>query len=575
LVATKNRSRRIFWSLAFLVSLTGIEVGCRIIERIENAVARSKSPYVEAVNPVPAFEIVEIDGRKWVQRTGYQPLMGMLRPFPLERPPGGLRVFFLGGSAAAGWPYAHGYNNASLLEAKLRALYPGRPIEVFNVAGGTYGSHRVKLILEEVVHYNPDLLVLYNGNNEFLENLVFRPRDPPAPWDRSAAARLAYRATVSLTTPVPRFDVRNYELADQISNRLSWAFSKASRYRTDPRQFQLLLDFYRSNMESMVATAKEAKVPLVLVTCPVNLRDWTPNVSRHRQDLQPGEKARWTALFREGTLALERNDPGAAVAPLAAAVALDDEYAEAHFSLGDALRRTGRKIEARAEYLRALERDAFPFRELPEFQQILREIAARQEVPLADVIPPLEAVAADGIPGDDVFVDYVHLTQAGQEIVAHEVVRTLRRAGLLPEVSAADVERTRIEIPTTFFPFEEVDRVDVVYHQSMIMHQYRKLDALYEELVAVMIRAAKEEPSLAARCEDRRKIYGMIQEAVVPYRKLLWAEKLGLLQETFTPEQAEAIYQQYVKTMRWSIAKPWSREDYQRALPSLRYQPAQ
>ena len=32
----------------------------------------------------------------------------------------------------------------------LRKLYPGRPIEVFNMAAGTYGSHRVKQVLEEV-----------------------------------------------------------------------------------------------------------------------------------------------------------------------------------------------------------------------------------------------------------------------------------------------------------------------------------------------------------------------------------------------------------------------------------------
>ena len=572
-----RRDRPAFWLLALLLVAAGLELGSRVIEQAENVVARGRNPHVEAVNYVPAFEVVELDGRKMVRRTGYQPLMATLeKPFPLERPPGGLRVFFLGASAAAGWPYELSpYNNASLLEAKLKQLYPGRPVEVVNMAAGTYGSHRVKLILEEVVRYHPDLIVLYNGNNEFLENLVFRPTRPPAPWDRSAVARLGFRVAVELTSPRPRFDVKNYELADQISNRLSWAFSKASRYREDPRQFRLLLDFYRFNMESMVATAREAGVPLVLVTCPVNLKDWSPNVSRHRPDLAPAEKARWTALYREGVLALERGDPGAAVAPLAAAVALDDEYAAAHFSLGEALRRSGRAPEAKAQYLLALERDAFPFRELPEFQEVLRSIAAARQVPLADVLPPLEAAAGDGIPGDDLFVDYVHLTQRGQEIVAHEVVRTLLAHGLLPGVGAADVERTRVAIPETFVPRQEVHRVDVTYHQSMLMQQYGKLDALYAELVAVMDRAAREDPSLAPFCEERRKAYEIVQAAVTPYRKLLRAERLGLLAETFTPEEAETIYQNYVRTMRWSVAKPWSKEEFQRELPSLKYRPAE
>ena len=441
------------------------------------------------------------------------------------------------------------------------------------MAAGTYGSHRVQLILDEVVHYNPDLLVLYNGNNELLENLVFRPRSPPAPWDRSAAIRLAYRVVVALTTPLPKFDVQNYELSDQISNHRSFAFAKASRYRADPRQFRLLLDFYRYNMEGMIATAREAKVPLLLLTCPVNVQDWSPNVSRHREGLSPSDKARWTALYREGILALERADPAAAIGPLMAAGALDDVDAEGPFSLGQALLRTGRKVEAKAEFLRALERDAFPFRELPEFQAILREVAAKTGTPLVDVVPPLEAASMDGILGDDLFVDYVHLTQRGQEIVAHEIVKGLQTRGMLPGISAAQVERTRLEIPETFDPSEEVFRVDVTYHQSMIMHQYGRLDALYDELVDVLARAAKAEPSMAPWCEERRKVYGLVHAAVTPYRKLLRAEKLGLLEQTFTPEEAEAIYQQYVKMTRWSVAKPWSRQEFERALPSLHYRP--
>ena len=114
------RRRPVFWVLGVLLVLVGVELGARIIEQVENAVARRRAPYVEAVNPVPAFEIVEVGGRKMVQRTGSQPLMARPDPFPLERPAGGLRVFFLGGSAAAGWPYHETpYHNAALLEAKL------------------------------------------------------------------------------------------------------------------------------------------------------------------------------------------------------------------------------------------------------------------------------------------------------------------------------------------------------------------------------------------------------------------------------------------------------------------------
>lgn len=565
------RGRPAFWLLAALLVLAGIELGCRLIERVENAAARRKNPYVEAINPVPAFEVVELEGRQMVRRTGFHPLMVQPKPFPLERPEGGLRVFVLGASAAAGWPFQLGETNLSaLLERKLRALQPGRPIEVINMAAGTYGSHRVKLILEESLRYHPDLLVLYNGNNELLEGLVYRPRTPPAPWDRSAAARLAYRVALAPRSPLPSFDVKNYSFDDQQANHLAFAFGQASRYREDPRQFQALLEHYRFNVEGMVASAAEAKVPLLLVTCPVNLKDWTPNVSRHRADLDGFTRSRWTGLYREAVLAVERGDYPAAEGPLRAALALDDEYAEAHYYLAEALRRSGRRAEAKAEYVLALQRDAFPFRELPEFQRVLAEVAAARGTPLVDIVAPLEAVAGDGIPGFDVLIDYVHLTEQSQEIAAHALVQALRARGLLPGVTEAAVAGSRLTIEPTFWPERDAYVVDVSYNLAMIMHQYDRLDALYARLVEVLTRAAREDPSLAPHCQERLATYRQVHQIATDYRRLLRARKLGLVPQTFTPEQARAIDERYADMIHWSNAERLSREEFLR-----RIEPAQ
>lgn len=560
----------VFWLLTFLIVVVGIELGARILERIENIVARHKNPFVESVNPVPAFKIVDYFGTKYVARSGFHPLMNPeLAPFPLKRPEGGLRIFVLGGSAAAGWPYHVGDTNISaLLERKLRMLYPGRPIEVIAVTAGTYASHRVKLILEEVLRYNPDALFLYNGNNEFLENLVYRPRKPPPPWDISAAIRLTYR----LAVPLPRVDVQNYDISAQVPNTLSFAFSQASLYREDSRQFDLLLEHYRFNIEEMIAAARAAGVPLFPLTCPVNLKDWAPNVSRHRKNLTRGENSRWNDLFREGYLAIERGAYASAVAPLSSAVALDDEYAEAHYRLAESLRRTGKQTEAKAEYIRALQRDAFPFRELPEFQNILREVAAKRGVPLVDIIPPLESVAGDGILGLDVLIDYVHLSEQSQEIVAHEMVKAFLAQGMLEGISPADIERSRIVISKKFSARRDVMAADLNYNMAMIMHQYERLDALYEKAIEIFSRAAKEDPSLAEECRGRIDLFRLIQPVVRAYRDLLRADKLGLREKTYTPEETQRIFSEY-REMIYHIKTPGlSREEFLKKVPRTPFQ---
>jgi tetratricopeptide (TPR) repeat protein len=379
-----------------------------------------------------------------------------------------------------------------------------------------------------------------------------------------------FRVVTSLTTPLPRFDVERYDFGDQTANHLSFAFAQASRYREDPAQFQLLLEHYRFNLDTMITSAEAAKVPLFLLSCPVNLKDWTPNVSRHRRDLDATTRAQWTALFREGFVAVERGDFAAALAPLRGAIALDDEYAEAHFRLATALRKTGQLAEARAEYVRALERDAFPFRELPELQGILREIAARRSVPLVDIVTALDAVAGDGIPGFDVFIDYVHLTEQSQELVAQEMLRALQARDLLPGVSTADVDRARIAISDTFWPERDAYAVDVNYNLAMLMHQYDRLDALYARLVQVLERAAKEDPSLAAHCQQRLRQYGLVHERAVAYRDLLRAEKLGVLRQTYTIGQVQAISDRYAEMIHWTNASSLTRDEFLRRLSGFR-----
>jgi len=564
-----DRKRLVLWALTFLITVTCIELGARLIEWIENTVTRSKNPYVESVNPVPAFKVSNDGGTTVVKQSGLHPLMNIdLRPFPLERPKDGLRIFVLGGSAAAGWPFNLSRTDmSSMLEHKLKILFPGRSIEVINAAAGTYASHRVKLILEEVLHYNPDAIFLYNGNNEFLENLVYRTRTPSPPWDCSAVFRIVYRAVMVLTKPLPRFDVKNYDIDASVPNSLAFAFSKASMYREDPHQFQMLLEHYRFNIEGMVAAAGKAKVPLFLLTCPVNLKNWVPNVSRHRKDLSSGEKARWTGFFRDGYLAIERGDFAAAIDPLRAAIAIDDEYAEAHYRLAEALRRTGQRTEAKGEYLLALQRDAFPFRELPEFQNILKEVAAKRGVPLSDIVKLLEAAAGDGILGLDILIDYCHLTERSQELVAQEMVTTLRVHGLLHGVSAADLERVRIAIPTEFMPSQDVDIAETLYHSAMDMQQYEQIDVLYEKAIATFRRSLKEGGEIAERSRHLISLLTDVHRVVCEYRDLRRAQKLGLLETTYTPEEAQRIFTAYREMMYMLYSQYLSKEDFDRRIP--------
>jgi len=81
--------------------------------------------------------------------------------FVLPKPSGTLRVFVAGESAAA----LLGGANAELAAA-LRRAYPGRRVELINCGMGAYESRRIQGVVEEILDYGPDLLIVLSGNNE-------------------------------------------------------------------------------------------------------------------------------------------------------------------------------------------------------------------------------------------------------------------------------------------------------------------------------------------------------------------------------------------------------------------------
>ncbi len=107
--------------------------------------------------------------------------------FAAHKPAGTFRIFALGESTTQGEPYSTATAYPAWLELELRAA-TGRPVEVINCGGLSYASYRIRAILHEVLdRYQPDLIILYCGQNEFLERRTYDGwRDVPLPIARAS-----------------------------------------------------------------------------------------------------------------------------------------------------------------------------------------------------------------------------------------------------------------------------------------------------------------------------------------------------------------------------------------------------
>jgi tetratricopeptide (TPR) repeat protein len=534
-----------------LVALALLEGSSRFLEPVLDRVVplpEHGRQFVTTTNPMRVFQLEEGEkGETYTRTEDHWIPRG--QSFAARKSPSTVRVFCLGGSASNGWPHPWELSYPALLEAKLRALYPDHTIEVLNLGGNTYASYRVKIVFDEIIEYQPDLVLVYCGHNEFLENVVYIPtvltRDKA--WERLALGRLVRRAVETTRRGRGVIDLSSYDARDQVASRLSFAFGKASEMRGDPEQLRMVREHFRFNLAWMVTSCRSRGVGVALITAPVNLKHWSPNVSLHRKDLSEDDVGRWQVAYRSGVLALEDGHWERAAVALTEAAEIDSEHAETWFQLGSALRRLNRPSEAKAAYQQALLLDAFPFRSI--FNPDVRDIADRHGVPLVDAVAALEGESRDGIVGLGRLVDYVHPTAASNEIIAHEVVTTLLEHGLLPAKPAVPVKQTRIHIP----PREEddLDTLRALFGQFLIMRQYGGLERIANRLQ----RAIRRRHAVASVPEKAglERLLGRVDETMTvirPYRQLLRAEKLGILDEEFTRAEAQAVFGDYVEFIR-------------------------
>ena len=339
--------------------------------------------------------------------------------FTTDKGPETLRIFVLGASAAAGWPHPPNQTFTRYLQDSLQLANPERKIEVINAAAHGFPSYRVRQVFDEIIEFDPDAILIYSGNNEFLEGRRYREHA------LSSARGLLQRSR--LVQLSQRLLPNHTHLSGEKLNELAAAmWSKVQRQavglRSDPTQFRAVQDHYRASLSHMVSAAQDRQIPVLLLTVPSNLRDWLPTVSR---PIPPTVNTDWQLAFNRGRKALLQRRSGVAVESLAQAIQLAPRHAESHFWLGRALEADGHRGEALESFRAAKDQDLNPFRAISAFNTILRDLASQEGVGLVDLELRLEQQARGAAPGFDLFLDYVHPTVAGNQSIAETVHEAL------------------------------------------------------------------------------------------------------------------------------------------------------
>ncbi len=392
-------------------------------------------PFAGFSSTVPVFETAVRDDGVRIFRTSPKRRVPVPQEFLAEKPPGGFRAFVVGESSAAGVPYPATHAFSAFLQRRLRAELPGVPVEVVNAAISGYASRRILAVVRELARYEPDLLIVYAGHNEFAERKYYAHLIDMNPalfrlWELLAQTRvyaLASRAFGDPTGKKPQFDFSDlnnaYEMFAVADERLEGVYPT-------PRELEWGERHYRFNVTEMIAAMDAVGARTMLLTLSQNFADWPPAASSHRPDLTPEELAAFDEALREGRARAARGDCAGALERYRAAREIDDTYALLLYEIATCERALGDLAAARQDYRLASDLDRVPHGAPTRFNDVLREIARERGALLVEVDRVLEERSPGGIVGDNFFADFCHPNLAANAAIAEAVAVVLRDAGI-------------------------------------------------------------------------------------------------------------------------------------------------
>ncbi len=349
--------------------------------------------------------------------------------------PGTFRIFCLGGSTTVGYPYWYNGSFSSFLRDRLHRVFPEKTFEVVNMGMTATNSFTVNDMARELVNYEPDLFIVYDGHNEFYGALGVASNESigRARWITDIYLRAIHLKTVLLLRSVIT-GIAGLFSADVAELPGSTMMERLAYGQLVPYGSSLYaagLAAYRSNLEDLKQLGASHGVPVILGSQVSNLRDLPPFVSVHPQDMSGASRAAFDFRVGAGLSNCRSGRIDSAIVSFRAAAALDPGYALVHFQMAQCLDSAGRRDEALPEYVRARDLDQLRFRAGSDFNNALKGECDRPGFVFVDMEKAFSSRSPDRIVGSSLIVEHLHPNARGFFLMAREYAQAMRKAGLV------------------------------------------------------------------------------------------------------------------------------------------------
>ena len=447
--------------------------------------------------------------------------------FPRSKPINTFRIFCLGGSTTYGRPYDDVTSFPGWLRELLPVADPKLSWEVINAGGISYASYRIAALVEELIQYEPDLLVIYTGHNEFLEQRTYPELSTMSPVlmkSVTTAARFRTYTVVQQLLSRTRFENASpYQMSQEVDEILDHTVGPSSYHRNDHLRDQVIQHF-ELNLRRIIDIARAGGAKVVLIAPASNLKDCAPFKSQHRSHLSDLKKQQFEeSLDRAQSLQLQRK-PKQALIQTEQALKIDDRYAELHYRRAQLFLETQQMQQALTASQQAQEEDVCPLRAIAGIREACQRVADTTKTPLIDFHQQLQQQCAaehqHRLPGHEYFLDHVHLRPAVHRQLAIHIVESMLQNALI--ANKTDWENRDL----TVIDRRVYGRVDETAHASALRNLAKVLNwaGKHLEAGALAVEALEtlsSDPEALLLAAPYLKTMGRFNEAIDHYQRAL------------------------------------------------------
>lgn len=350
---------------------------------------------------------------------------GNIEAFKVNKTANTVRLFVLGESTTAGYPYGHNGSFHRWLYYRLMNTYPGIHFEVINLSLTAVNSYTVLDFGKQLVDYKADAVLIYTGHNEYYGALGVGSTSHIA--NNRTLVRLVLQLRRSRIVQLIESCLRNLKSGTKTSvnqrENLMKRMAASQQIRYGSEEYNTGITQFQTNMDELCQVLQHRSIPVFLSTLVSNEKDQPPFISG-------GERANARAEFKKADLL----------------------YASGNYGLAKQL------------FVKAKELDLLRFRAPDTLNRLITALAAKyKNVHLVDARKIFEAHSPHQVLGAETLLEHVHPNLYGYALLSEAFYQSIHQSKLIKatigqEMSFKDLLR---RMPVT--------RMDSLYGAYTIM----------------------------------------------------------------------------------------------------------